>query len=498
MSDTASDFDPPFFEELSKLVSQFGLILNVRDRELLTVTDPYGADFFLNLERDSSNFILAFFTFRTSSWTYNGERTDLHDCLSMLFSVTCAVQDMSVTLWDIKHPFSGIDEELYGRHAIVTQPNLSIISQDDAGLAKLGATLSLYRNFLCFLMWYFSESSKNSEYAWDRPHVHALRDVVAASVELEADDVVAVERCKPDWTYVQIYKSGITALKSPLIRKILGSTLPKTVAGRSELADDHSVYFKTKNLRHYYAGSEIKQALLLLKALSDEDTQVLATESHMIFLSGDWLVSQRGDFGLSRFNDERDKFSVAVRRKIDFLYENAPLNWNAEGDAARFEDLCRELLGREPDVQRVRKVSPTMQPDQGRDLIAEIVTYSPTDIPVYEGDQPLQITKFVVQCKFSQKTLGIPNGAGPFEVLYLGGYEGYFLITNASISSGLTSLLEKIRSDQKFTADWWTRDEIEERLKKNPDLLEKYTDLVSYAPLNDKPKRKRRQSKNSG
>lgn len=269
------------------------------------------------------------------------------------------------------------------------------------------------------------------------------------------------------------------------------------ISERSELTDNLNTYLKARDTRHCFGSQDIKLVCALTKFLSEDSAQFLASESHFFLLSGDWLVSQRGDFGQERFNEERRNFSLAVRRKINFLYENSPLHWNQDGSPSRFEDLCRELLGREPTVQRVRKVSPTMQPDQGRDLIAEIVSYVPVDIPVAEDAQPIHITKYVVQCKYANGTLGIPNGAGPYEVLYLGDYLGYFLITNSTISSSLTSLLEKIRSDKKYTADWWTRDEVEGRLKTHPDLLEKYSDLVSYTPFNGKIKRNRRQAKNS-
>ncbi|HAS8124521.1 TPA: hypothetical protein I7665_20760, partial [Vibrio vulnificus] len=122
--------------------------------------------------------------------------------------------------------------------------------------------------------------------------------------------------------------------------------------------------------------------------------------------------------------------------------------------------------------------SPTNQPDRGRDIVAELVKYKPKDELVYEGEQVLQISKYLVQCKLTSKTLGIPKGMGPFEALYLGDYSGYLLITNSTLSSDHTALLEKLRSDPKFEADWWTKVEIEERLKSNMDLMYKYSDLV--------------------
>lgn len=195
----------------------------MRDAGLLHIYNLYGSDVFLALELDKSNFVVAFFTFRTSSWHYDGERTDLHDCLSILFSIACAVQQKSISLWDIQNEWTEIEEELYGRYATVTQPNLSILRQDDSGLVKLDELFTLYRLYLSFLGLYFSHSSKSPKYAWDLPHIHSFREKVALSIGAKTDDVVVVERCRPDWTYVQIYKHGIAALKSPLVRPLLGS-----------------------------------------------------------------------------------------------------------------------------------------------------------------------------------------------------------------------------------------------------------------------------------
>src|SRR5206468_213393 len=147
-----------------------------------------------------------------------------------------------------------------------------------------------------------------------------------------------------------------------------------------------------------------------------------------------WILARRGSFGLDRFQEARADFSRKTRKKVEFLFDNPPLYWHKKAKADRFESLCRELLAREPSVIRTRIVSPTNQPDRGRDLIAEILVVRSTDELLYEQERPVEVKKFVVQCKFSQSTIGIPGPPGPYEVLCMGDYDGYFLITNARLS----------------------------------------------------------------
>ena len=114
----------------------------------------------------------------------------------------------------------------------------------------------------------------------------------------------------------------------------------------------------------------------------------------------------------------------------------------------------------------------------------ERARFKPNGSLIQNTDQPLDVDRYLVQCKLTSKSLGIPSGIGPMESMYLGDYNGYFLVTNSILTSDHTALLEKIRNDPRFQADWWMKDQIEERLKSNFDLLVKYSDIVVYQSPN--------------
>ncbi|WP_321968629.1 restriction endonuclease [Paraburkholderia tropica] len=467
-----------FFEGVTVATKKSGLFSRWRHSSRLDIFDPTQMDFFLALEIDRTGLIVAFFIFRTSSWHYDGERTDLHDGQSLLFSLSCAVQGLSVSLWDIKNEFSEAEGELYGRYATITQPNLSVITQDEPGLAAMGRLIELYSAYRSLLSSLYSSSPSNRKYSWRAPKVQELRSNLVTALAVGVDDVLCNERSGPDWIYLRIYKKNISAFKSTVVRNIF-----KVLQSRDEMRNDSTVYVKSAYSRHAYSNPDLEFAEKLSSALSVEPVEYLATESHILLRSGDWLIARRGEFGVDRFYAERAAFSTAIGMKLQFLYDNARLHWASGDQSERFEALCRELLAREPGILRTRKVSPTYQPDRGRDLIAEKMQYRPLGMPVEQNAQPVNILKYVVQCKYSARTVGIPSAAGPFEVLYQGDYDGYFLITNSVLSSDFTALLEKLRMDRRYTADWWSCDEIEERLKRNVDLIEKYRDIVSYVPF---------------
>lgn len=474
------DFDSDFLNKISKLALELGLTIASRESESIAIFDDTQHDFFLRAQVEATGFVIVYFVFRTNSFSYDGERTDLHDVQSSLFSLCCAVHGFSAALWDVSNGFTEIESELYARWATVVQPNLSVISQDEAGLEKLKQVLFLYRVFQAMLVEYRTASSKKRSYCWDRDDLFALRTKIALGLEVPEDDVVVMERTSPDWRYIQIHRLGLAGFCSKYLGNMLENSLKVSASKRAQIVDEATVFQKSNWLRLCYSDNEKSQLNSLTSLLSAQDPSYIASESHLFAISGDCIMSQRGDFGIARFKAERENFSRTLRSKINFLFDNPALRWCSEASAERFELLCRDLLVREVSIIRTRIVSPTNQPDRGRDIVADIISVRPTSQLLYTEEQPVAIKKFVVQCKYSQSTVGIPRSPGPFEVVYLGDYDGYFLVTNARISSDFTALLEKLRRDGRFTAEWWSTEELEERLKQSPDLIEKYSDVVSY------------------
>lgn len=481
--DKSNNFDPAIYDTLVKLSGELGLYSSVRSANRIDIGDFTQQDFYLAFELDKTGLIIAYFVFRSSSWTYDGERTDIHDTQSLLFSLCCATNNYSVSLWDVTNGFSQIEEELYGRYATISQPNHSVITQDESGLKHIKSILSIYKDYQRFLLAYKCQSSSVKSYCWNIEEIESQTKKFADILGVDISEVFGNRRTQPDWDYYKAHSQRISVIKTPLATKMFEKHVLDTVKSTKKLVDDEIIYLKHTSQKNCFSSAELLQIKELISSFTESNLKIIATESHIFAIGGEWIVSKHGDFGFERFKLERETFSGKVLKKVNFLFENGTFSWNAKGCPERFENLCRDLLAREPLVSRVRKVSPTNQPDRSRDLIAEIIEYKPTDAVIHSSAQPLDINRYLVQCKLTSKTLGIPSGMGPIEALYLGNYNGYFLITNSILSSDHTALLEKIRSDDKYHADWWLKDDIEERLKINIDLLYKYDDLVSYSTL---------------
>lgn len=484
MADTnikRSDFDDIFFNEVTRLISESELELKVRTKRMISIYDKYQYDFHLKLELDNTGSIIVYFVFRTSSWVYDGERTDLHDCFSLFFSLCCLINNYSISLWDIKNDFIDIESELYGRYATISQPNLSVITQDEIGIKRLQELIDIYINFMKFTGAYKYQSTHKKDYKWDVDIVHSIREKIALTLNILSSEVIGNIRCKPDWLYFQVYTKHMSIIKSKLAVNMYSQFFDNYSQDRFELVDDDITFNKKIDVKHCYSLEDINEIKLIFNVFDNEEFKIFSSESHIFLISEEWIITKRGSYGLDRFNIERKAFSEVITKKINFLYENISLKWLDNGSPSRFEDLCNELLSREQSVSRTRKVSHTNERDKGRDLIAEIIEYKPVDELIGQDDQPLDIKRYLVQCKLSSKnSIGLSKGMSPWESLLLGDYHGYMLITNTFLSSDFTEVLERIRSNKEYNADWWTKIEIEDRLKRNIDLLVKYNDLVSY------------------
>lgn len=484
MKQTSMYFVKDFYNGLRDKCEELDLSLCERDDVRIDIHDSHQMDFFLRFEKHHAGAIVAYFVFRTSSWSYEGERTDLHDIESLLFSLVCLKRGMSASIWDVENVFSGIDEELYARYATVVQPSLSVLTDDLVGVKNAHSLLLVYKDFQEILMALVKRSSSKKGYSWRVFCVESLSQKIADIFGTSRERISGCSRSRPDWLYFKIHDENISTIWSKQAVSIVSSILKVAKDQRLCMEDNGISFIKTRGTKNSFYDEDIRRVSKLSGELSGQPQSIFVAESHVFAISGNWIVASRGSYGLDRYLHERKKFSASLFPKIDFLFDGSRLEWHKDAEPGRFEELCRELLAREPNVVRTRQVSPTNQPDRGRDLIIDYVSYKSADTVVMEGEQPLNISRCLVQCKLTLKTLGIPSGIGPVESMFLGDYEGYFLITNSILSSDHTALLEKLRADGRYFVEWWTKFEVEEKLRSHVDILFRYRDVVEYSTFN--------------
>lgn len=174
----------------------------------------------------------------------------------------------------------------------------------------------------------------------------------------------------------------------------------------------HTVVNLAKELG-YYVDTAFERVLL------NKEKRVLILESVRVYFA----VA-----GMSRPNLEEEERVILSNRLADsqpFFSFKAPIrvDWSRlkEDKAESFERLCESLLAKERDVERVVPVGKSRAADRGRDF------------EVHEA-RPLfgeiRVTKWLVQCKFSDTSVSTASISGWTERLLEHHYDGYWLMTN--------------------------------------------------------------------
>jgi hypothetical protein len=94
------------------------------------------------------------------------------------------------------------------------------------------------------------------------------------------------------------------------------------------------------------------------------------------------------------------------------------------------------------------------------------------------GQDPFIQRSFIVQCKAKMKTVGVSDVHDLLTTMYQHHADGYMLVVSQRISGSLLTRLEDIRRRGDYDAEWWTRAELEDRLREHPDLAARYRDIV--------------------
>jgi hypothetical protein len=56
--------------------------------------------------------------------------------------------------------------------------------------------------------------------------------------------------------------------------------------------------------------------------------------------------------------------------------------------------------------------------------------------------------------------------------------DGYLLVVSSDLTTELTEYLEKLRNGGKYWVEWWTRTEIEHKLRMNLDIVSRFPKIV--------------------
>ncbi len=177
---------------------------------------------------------------RTSSWQFDGERTDLHEVISTILPVILRINPsspISCRLWTDENSFSGIECEIYARYLLFDQPYATGFLLDNLGFKCANDILKGIHDFWCFFRLWFDWPLCDCEvhrqnhrqipylYNWQDAEPWAKSIAEAIGENIESEGIQYNFRYHPTWKYYRSINSKITVLFEPQVAQRIATSV---------------------------------------------------------------------------------------------------------------------------------------------------------------------------------------------------------------------------------------------------------------------------------
>lgn len=426
---------------------------------------------------------------RTTSWHRDGGggRTDLHDTLSALWAMcfrACGLASSRL----ISGNFLGISPEISSRFIIFEQPLGSIFtaSQAPSIMKRLKSHAALFHHEIMDIIRFTSEREPTWQEEVAPRWVAPVRDLL----KIKSAEIW-IARSNPDWNYYTANGNEVSITELPpdagmRLRSLFFYYDPVT----SQRGSHHVL--RALNLYNVVSDSVLKRGVRILRCIEGNDAPpwrglgakasehaifAVPLESHCVLLGRRTLVVLRSRCGYDEYVAQRQLWHDQTRREADIFNFSAQCVWTDKVDPSRFEELACALLQDEPGFEWVRQAGPTRDRDQGRDLIATWLTTPAPDEKLGDVETPFLRRMVVVQVKTRSRTIGKADVRDVRDTLDRHQAHGYFLVGFPNISNDLVNYLGTLRS-QGYWVDWWTRQQLDDRIRRRPHIAALFPDLV--------------------
>lgn len=427
---------------------------------------------------DPNNFSY-YFLERTNSYVFNGDRSDIHVILSLVFA--CFLRNfetnISSSLFDIGHPV--IDDEIWGRNII---PEQNPKRQDIKSWADLEVFVVEIIKAVAFwrdVFWQYAGcpcvecmakdgyENNNRDY-WITPELdHSKNKLLKSTKRLNYGT-----RNIPNWHYFYDIKNEITVIKSEGIAEFFEIILNSRICNEDRIDGINGEFVISGGLKNFIPDSiksELRKSFKGLgKIIPINKIEFVPLENMIVSFSSPYIIALGRLTGEFRYKEEREKVKKRHNKESELLFPIDLFEWNESICPDQFEDLIKRLLEKESRVASVRKNSPINQGDKGRDLLIEWNIIDVTSRS--ETESAIHTIKVVGQCKASINTIGKNKVIDIRDTIETHNANGFFLAVSSQISAPLTEKLEDLKSKGIWT-EWWNKDDIEMRLSKNQDLI---------------------------
>lgn len=208
------------------------------------------------------------------------------------------------------------------------------------------------------------------------------------------------------------------------------------------------------------------------KVIEDMDigTHTLLCQSNALYLLEDkniWIFY--GDFNEYWVSEEKKKLAARQSREQILFNFNRDFKWIYPINYSRFEELMADLCEQEEFVQTVRLLGKSNCPDGGRDLLIWKARRT--------GETSFGSRLTIGQCKAYSRSVNKKDVADIRDTLDNYDAVGFHLFASSSVTAPLIDNLIKLRKN--YESDWWTEREIFQKLRQQPDIADRYSDIVS-------------------
>jgi hypothetical protein len=440
-----------------------------------------------DIQHDSSAFI-SFFV-RTTSWDVDGERTDLHDCLSTLFAafLRVAPRPVSCSYWDVPHPaFVAPETEIYARYLTVDQSDPGNFFVTAQALPQIEGLLSALVAFEILLRRYVDrtvtqEGEYIRSYSYEDVDDWAQRVSRVVREPFDFEKIQWNRRANPTWKFYRSIRSNLSIYHAPGLASLMSAAATQQESWQM-IDGINGRLFLSHGVNNIVSFRHINLARRILTKLNDKETLpdlvLIPFENCFVAAGGAHLLFVRKDCGRKRFEQERERIRKRHQREEEVLYPITSFVWIEQIDAEAFERLIQELLEKEKGVIWVRQTGAARERDRGKDLLCEWETPPLPTEALVEEQSPFIRRLILVQCKALNRSVGKADVRDIRDTIEDHSAQGYFLAVSSRVTSGLTDHLLRMRQEGTYHIDWWTRDQIEERLSVLPEIAAKYPTVV--------------------
>ena len=429
----------------------------------------------------------------TTSHHFDGDRTDIHDTFSLVWAILIRAFGLS-SPWLIDEPNAfGCDGELSGRYLIMQQCPVRLCEDN---FSPTRSSLNAWTAFAFHLL--------EGVFDWESINRADITDYPAGTTPDNPEWISSLisylknpkdanynHRRYPCWVYFSSFRKGVTVVRLPkarmsLLKAVLGPFHATTVKGK------HALCVFGNGIPNAIPYSALKKSEKILSLINDtcDDPLIIPIDSHCTFLGDDTLLAIRRDCGKQIFEKERELLLERRGAENRVFFSDCVIRWKLPLNPKEFEALCLDILEREPSLRRAKPVGTIYNHDGGRDILIELLVPKPHDesddteneYPSKDGQENIGMNsiRVIVQVKSRKRPLGKADVQDIRDTIEHYEADGYILIAHPGITSGLFDHLETLRTrtDKYIRINWWEAHDLENRLRRHPDIIGRYPNLL--------------------